>query len=140
MIYVVCVLAFQLPGVNVPLQDIGYYLVALTVASVAHEAGHALAAVRSNVRVDGFGLFVFGVVPAAFVELPTDLFTCTSPKNKLKIVCAGVWHNCVLSAACALLLVASPVLFSPMYTQAEGVVVAAINHVTSCHRWLMSHY
>ena len=48
-----------LPGVNMPLEDLGYYFVTLLVCSVIHEAGHALAAVHEDVRVLSFGGLVF---------------------------------------------------------------------------------
>ena len=37
---------FQVPGLNVPWKDAGYYILSLTFASIVHEAGHALAAAR----------------------------------------------------------------------------------------------
>lgn len=84
---------------------------------------------RANLRIHGFGLYVFGVVPAAFVELPTEGFANLSARNRLKIVCAGVWHNFVLAAFCAAILFANPYILSPIYSPVDGVVVAKIDHV-----------
>lgn len=39
----------QVPGVNIPLHDFGYYIFALILASAFHEAGHALAAARYDI-------------------------------------------------------------------------------------------
>ena len=43
-------LSFQvvLPGVTLPISDIGYYMMALLFCSVVHEAGHALAAIQEQ--------------------------------------------------------------------------------------------
>jgi hypothetical protein len=35
-----------MPGVNLPMSQIGYYLLTLFVCGVFHEMGHAIAAVR----------------------------------------------------------------------------------------------
>lgn len=42
----VCV---QVPGVNIPISDIGYYVLTLLICSVFHELGHATAAVRYTI-------------------------------------------------------------------------------------------
>ena len=43
-------LSFQvmLPGVTLPISEIGYYLISLLVCSVVHEAGHAVAAIHEG--------------------------------------------------------------------------------------------
>ena len=44
-------LSFQvvLPGVTLPISDIGYYMMALIFCSVVHEAGHAIAAIQEGI-------------------------------------------------------------------------------------------
>ena len=44
----------------------------LLVCSVYHEIGHAVSAVSEDVRVLGFGVFILFILPAAYVDLPTD--------------------------------------------------------------------
>ena len=66
------VLTPVMPGVNLPSSQTGYYLLTLLVCGILHEFGHAIAAVREQVRINGFGLFVFGVYPGAFVDLYTE--------------------------------------------------------------------
>lgn len=42
---------FQIPGINIPISDIGYYVISLLICSLFHELGHASAAVRyENIR------------------------------------------------------------------------------------------
>ena len=42
-----------MPGVNLPWNDIAYYLLTLIICAVFHEVGHALAASTEQVRVNG---------------------------------------------------------------------------------------
>lgn len=51
-------LEILLPGVNLPLQEIGYYIATLVMCTLLHELGHALAAVLEDVPVTGFGFKV----------------------------------------------------------------------------------
>lgn len=44
---------------------------------------------REQVRVNGFGLFVFVVYPGAFVDLFTSHLNLISPTQQLRIFCAG---------------------------------------------------
>jgi len=39
------------PGVNLPISDIGYYVATLITCSIVHELGHAVAAVRYAVYI-----------------------------------------------------------------------------------------
>ncbi|KAJ2733644.1 hypothetical protein IW152_002917 [Coemansia sp. BCRC 34962] len=89
-----------------PLGHLWYYLLSLVVCAVIHELGHALAAARANIRLRSFGLFVLGIYPGAFVDLPGDKLEQRPVAQQLRIVCAGVWHNAV-TALLAWLLVHS---------------------------------
>ncbi|KAJ2335598.1 hypothetical protein GGI00_001276, partial [Coemansia sp. RSA 2681] len=95
-----------IPGITMPLGHLWYYLLSLVVCAVVHELGHALAAARSRIRLRSFGLFVLGVYPGAFVDLPRDKLEQAPAIQQLRVVCAGVWHNAV-TALLAWLLVHS---------------------------------
>lgn len=115
-----------MPGVNLPWSDIAYYLVTLVVCGVFHEMGHAFAATNEQVRVIGFGLFIFFLYPGAFVDLHTDQLTLLPLRRQLKIYCAGVWHNVIL-VLCALGVLATlPYLLAPFYTTGLGAVVTSV--------------
>ena len=73
---------------------------------------------------------IFILIPAAFVELPTEVFEGLSPRNRLKIVCAGVWHNLVLVLVSAFLILAAPAILFPLYTPTDGVLIARITNVS----------
>lgn len=120
------VLTPVMPGVNLPWNDIAYYLLTLIVCGVFHEAGHALAASTEQVRVTGFGVFMLFLYPGAFVDLHSDHLSVISPKRQLRIYCAGVWHNIIL-VLCALgLLWCLPYVLSPFYMSGLGAVVTSL--------------
>ncbi|KAH7948335.1 hypothetical protein HPB52_020605 [Rhipicephalus sanguineus] len=123
----------QLPGVNLPLSDIFYYIATLIVCSIFHEFGHALAAVRENVRIQGCGFFVLGIFPGAFVDLPKDQVSVLSPWRQLKIYCAGVWHNIVAALLALLLLFGNKYLLAPFYAENSGVSVISVLKESGAH-------
>lgn len=116
-----------LPGLNLPLSHMPIFVAVLIIASILHEAGHAIAAASSNVRVTGLGFFVFAIYPGAFTEVePTELDRC-SYAQKLRIYGAGVWHNIILAIFGLFLLFLIPVIFKPFYSSNAGVVVTGIS-------------
>ena len=79
------VLVPVLPGVNLPADQTVYYFLALFLCGIVHEFGHAIAASREQVRVNGFGVFVTFIFPGAFVDLCTDHLSVISPLRQLRI-------------------------------------------------------
>lgn len=121
------VLTPVMPGVNLPWNDIAYYLLTLTVCGVFHEAGHALAASTEQVRVNGFGVFLLFLYPGAFVDLHSDHLSVISPRRQLRIYCAGVWHNIILVVFAVGFLWTLPYSLAPLYTvDGGGVVVTSL--------------
>ncbi|KAJ3011370.1 Membrane-bound transcription factor site-2 protease, partial [Thoreauomyces humboldtii] len=104
-----------IPGVNLPLSLMPYYLTALLVCGVFHELGHALAAVIHRVPVQSSGIFLAVIYPGAFVSLHESTLSLLAPVHRLHIICAGVFHNGVLAILALVALYASPVLLSPGY-------------------------
>jgi S2P endopeptidase len=82
--------------VTLPLEHLGYYLVALLVSGVIHEAGHAIASFHEHIPINHSGIFLYIVYPGAFVDIPSRPLGLLSPIRQLKVICAGVWHNFVL--------------------------------------------
>ncbi|KAI8362982.1 hypothetical protein B0O80DRAFT_3582 [Mortierella sp. GBAus27b] len=81
------------PGITLPLSHLPYYLVALLVSGVFHEAGHALAAAREGTKVSSTGIFLYILYPGAFVDIESRDLVILSSLQQLRIICAGVWHN-----------------------------------------------
>lgn len=115
-----------MPGVNLPISQIAYYLLTLLLCGVLHELGHAIAAARENVKINGFGMFLFLIYPGAFVDLYTDHLQGISAVRRLRIYCAGVWHNMVIVAMAMLVLFSMPVLLFPGYVTGDAIVVTHI--------------
>lgn len=119
-------LEILLPGVNLPLDQIGYYIIALFICSVVHEAGHGIVAVLEDVPVLGFGLQVMFIIPVAYTNIDTDHFMSARLWKKLKIYSAGIYNNFLLAAVCYVLLLVLPFLFIPIYNTNEAVFVTNI--------------
>ncbi|CAH1227363.1 MBTPS2 [Branchiostoma lanceolatum] len=115
-----------MPGVNLPWNHMVYFAATLLLAGVLHELGHAIAAIREQVRVNGFGIFCFVIYPGAFVDLSTEHLDSVSAKQKLRIFCAGVWHNFVLVLLALVLLMCMPFLLLPLYSTGQAAVVTGL--------------
>lgn len=57
---------------------------------------------REQVRVNGFGMFVFVVYPGAFVDLFTTHLNLISPVQQLRIFCAGKEKTTTFISMCFL--------------------------------------
>lgn len=121
---------FQLPGVNVPFSDIGYYVVTLGICSIVHEFGHALAASREDVQLFGVGILIAYILPVAYVSMSNEQLASLPVINQLRVLCAGIWHNIVLAAFSALILVMSAWFWAPLFTFGAGVTVKSIAPVS----------
>lgn len=71
-------------------------------------------------QVLGFGVFLLGVYPGAFVDLNSEQLAALPPRRQLRVVTAGVWHNAVLVLACLVLLWLLPTLLWPFYSSGNG--------------------
>lgn len=120
------VLVPVVPGVNLPWNQVFLYMVVLLLLAVMHEAGHAIAAVSEQVRLNGFAVFLFLLYPGAYVDLQSDHLKLISPKRQLKIYCAGSWHNIIIALAALALLHYQPLLLSPFYSMGKGVSVTSV--------------
>ncbi|XP_043928221.1 membrane-bound transcription factor site-2 protease [Protopterus annectens] len=114
------------PGVNLPVSQLAYFFFAILISGVIHEIGHGVAAIREQVRFNGFGIFIFIVYPGAFVDLFTTHLQLVSPVQQLRIFCAGVWHNFVLGAATLVVLFLLPLLLYPLYSTGLGALVTEV--------------
>ncbi|XP_032455967.1 membrane-bound transcription factor site-2 protease isoform X2 [Nasonia vitripennis] len=121
------VLELMVPGVDIPYNEMGYYVLSLILCSVVHEMGHAMAAVREDVRFFGIGMILFFVVPVAFVHISDEQLIMLPVKNRLRILCAGVWHNIVFAGFAIVLIGAITAFFSPFFMTNAGVFIKDIS-------------
>ncbi|XP_030375321.1 membrane-bound transcription factor site-2 protease [Scaptodrosophila lebanonensis] len=119
-------LEILLPGVNLPLQEIGYYIATLVMCTVLHELGHALAAVLEDVPVTGFGFKLYYCIPLAYTELSHDHLNGLRWFRKLRILCAGIWHNFLFAGFCYLLISTMGMTMSPLFIYNQHVIVTEI--------------
>ena len=79
-------LIFQpvVPGITFPWSEASFYGFSLFVSTVFHELGHALAADCHDIKVLGYGLVIFLVIPAAFVDLSTSELNALSYMEQVK--------------------------------------------------------
>ncbi|RZC39934.1 Peptidase M50 domain containing protein [Asbolus verrucosus] len=115
------------PGVNLPASEMGYYSLTLLISSVLHELGHALAAVQEDVNVINVGANVIFILPIAYVNINSDKLFSLNPWKRLKILCAGVWHNLLVAFLAYLLYITLPYIFSPFFDVGDGIIVSRIH-------------
>lgn len=120
------VLTPVMPGVNLPMNQIVYYLLTLLVCAVFHELGHAIAAICEEVHVNGFGIFILALYPGAFVDLSTEHLQVIPPIRQLRIYCAGVWHNFVIVILAIMVLLFLPLFLLPFYYSGHAVAITDI--------------
>ncbi|CAD5217722.1 unnamed protein product [Bursaphelenchus okinawaensis] len=116
-----------IPGVNIPIHHLPMFVFVLIIAGVLHELGHALAALCANVRLNGFGFFLIAIYAGAFTELETEELNRSSLAQRLRIYCAGVWHNVVLAFIGVLVLWTLPYTLFPLFTTGAGVIVKEVD-------------
>ncbi|XP_069689813.1 membrane-bound transcription factor site-2 protease [Periplaneta americana] len=120
----------MIPGVNLPIGDIGYYIATLIICSVVHEFGHAVAAVREDVHISGIGVIILFILPVVYVHINTEQYDSLHPKRQLLIICAGVWHNIVLALIGICMLTLLPILVYPFFDIGSGVAICNIQQAS----------
>ena len=79
-----------LPGWNLPLTQLPYYLLAILISVVVHELGHAVASASHRIPIVSMGVSLFGpLIPAAHVELNSAQLRETPFKKQMDILTAG---------------------------------------------------
>ncbi|KAK8738431.1 hypothetical protein OTU49_003873 [Cherax quadricarinatus] len=111
------------PGINLPMKELSCYFFTLLMASIIHEAGHAIAAVKEDVHVNGLGFLLMFILPGAYVDVPTEEIRTLTPFRQLKILCAGVWHNIVLVLLALGIGLSTPFFLQPFYLHGHGLTV-----------------
>lgn len=115
-----------LPGFNLPIDEIVYYIFALGISSIIHEMGHALAAVLEDVPVLGFGLYIWFIIPIAYTELGPEALNSLKMWKRLRVLCGGICHNIVLAGIGYLLFSITPMLLQPFYEQNSSIIVTNV--------------
>ncbi|MCS7107524.1 MAG: site-2 protease family protein [Acidilobaceae archaeon] len=110
-----------LPGVTVPLDiNLVVILIAIGLAVVVHELGHALMARAVGVKVRDAGFVLLAFIPGAFVEPDEEELKRSSLASRAKIYSAGVAANVLLA------LLAAPLILLASSYLAGGVLVSEV--------------
>uniref|UniRef100_A0A914QAN9 Membrane-bound transcription factor site-2 protease n=1 Tax=Panagrolaimus davidi TaxID=227884 RepID=A0A914QAN9_9BILA len=116
-----------IPGVNIPMSHLPLFMFVLVISGIIHELGHAFAAINANVRVTGFGIFIYGIYPGAFTEIDTDELERATSAQKLRIYSAGIWHNLILALLGYFVYISIPFLCLPLFHTGAGVLVTDVS-------------
>lgn len=117
-----------LPGINLPLEEIGYYISTLIVCTIVHELGHAMAAVLEDIPINSFGFHIYFCIPIAFTEINQEHLLGLKCFKKLRILCGGIWHNIILAIFCYLIYSTFGFLANPFYHFNDAIIITEINN------------
>jgi len=117
-----------LPGWNLPLSHLPYYLLAILISVVIHELGHAMASASHKIPIQSVGVTLFGpLIPAAHVELNSAQLRESPIKKQLDILTAGVWMNIYLALIAYFIVPkALPAMLWPTHSMGNGLTVTAV--------------
>lgn len=82
---------------------------------------------REGIHITGVGLVLFFIFPVAYVQMEGT--EALSAIKQLRVCCAGVWHNIVLTFVAYLVLLFLPWFSYPFYEYGNGVQVTSIHKV-----------
>ncbi|KAJ6326436.1 hypothetical protein OIU78_013524 [Salix suchowensis] len=109
----------QVYGSRLSVSDAGYLLLSTLISVSVHEFGHSIAAASEGIPTEYIAIFLAVLFPGALVALSYELLEELQPFAALRVYCAGVWHNAVCCAVCALVLFLLPLILSPFYIHGE---------------------
>lgn len=92
------------PGLTLKLYWLPYFLVAVVVTILVHEAAHGIVALSEGVNVKSAGLLLLAIFFGGFVELNEEELERASRNTKIKIFSAGSATNLLIGLLVFLLL------------------------------------
>ncbi|KAL1412161.1 hypothetical protein Q8F55_003168 [Vanrija albida] len=122
-----------IPGITTPLSHLPTLVLALVVAELIHEAGHALAAALDDVSPAKFALNLHLVLPSASVIFPANAVDYLPFKAHARLATAGPWHNLVLWLALFALGGLSPLAWGNSLAEGRAVVAVAQDSELRAH-------
>ena len=120
-------IALVLPGINpiLPLEIIGYILLALAIAIIVHEFSHGILTFAGKLKVKSLGLLYLIVPLGAFCEPDEEELKKAETAKRMRVYAAGPLSNFVVAFVCILLF--SFVFMSAVQPAEDGVVVVSIS-------------
>jgi len=123
-------IALVLPGINpiLPLEYIGYIMLALVVAIITHEFSHGILTFAGKLKVKSLGILYLIVPIGAFVEPDEEQLKKTKTIKRMRVFAAGPLANFVVVVIS--LFVLSFVFMSAVQPAAEGIGVLEVHEGT----------
>ena len=123
-------IAVIIPGINpiLPLEYIGYIILALIVAMVVHEFSHGILTIASKLKVKSLGILYLIVPIGAFCEPDEEQLKKAKTKPRMRIYAAGPVSNFFVVIISILLI--SFVFMSSVQPAADGVSITFIGEDT----------
>jgi len=120
-------IALVLPGINpiLPLEYIGYIVLALIVAMVVHEFSHGILTIASKLKVKSLGILYLIVPIGAFCEPDEEALKKAKTKSRMRVYAAGPTSNFVVVLLSILLF--SFVFMSAVQPAADGTIVFSVD-------------
>ncbi len=120
-------IALVLPGINpiLPLEFVGYIVLALVVAMVVHEFSHGILTIASKLKVKSLGILYLIVPIGAFCEPDEEELKKAKTKSRMRVYAAGPTSNFVVVLLS--ILVFSFVFMSAVQPAADGTIVFSVD-------------
>jgi len=122
--------ALVLPGINpiLPLEFIGYIILALVVAMIVHEFSHGILTIASKLKVKSLGILYLIFPIGAFCEPDEEELKKAKIKSRMRVYASGPTSNFVVVLLS--ILVFSFVFMSAVQPAADGVGVLYVSDNT----------
>lgn len=127
-------IALVLPGINpiLPLEYIGYILLAFIVAIVVHEFSHGILTIASKLKVKSLGILYLILPIGAFCEPDEEGLKKAKTKSRMRIYAAGPTSNFIVVLITILLF--SFVFMSSVQPAADGVGIVYVGEDTPAEK------
>ncbi|KAK1368013.1 Endopeptidase S2P [Heracleum sosnowskyi] len=118
------------------LADTGYICISTVISVAAHELGHALSATSEGIQIEYIAVFLAVLFPGALVAFNHEVLQALPRVAALRIYCAGIWHNAVICAACALAMFLLPLVLHPIYIRGEIPMVLDVSSESPLFKYI----
>jgi len=110
------------PGLNpaIPIETIGYFIIAFIVAVVVHEFSHGILSIVSKIKVKSLGLLIMILPIGAFCEPDEEELSKAEPIKRMRVFAAGPLSNLTVAMIIIIMLT---FVFMPAVSHIEGVDV-----------------
>lgn len=93
-----------LPGITIGLQTLPFFLVAVAVVMITHEAAHGIASRLEDIEIQSAGMFMFFLLFGAFVEPDEDQLNRAGLASRARVYGAGSLVNLLIAVSMIVIL------------------------------------